>query len=135
MLAALAFAAFAGAIGAAPAEPAGISVERSAGAETCADAYELADRTGLRIGAPALDPEGITAADVALAPGTVRVSFLGARTLGCLRIFGGVSDLAVIDGCATATLGRLSASGTGFLVNRTAPRPWFAGGLAAVGRG
>jgi hypothetical protein len=81
-----------------------------------------------------LDVEATLPSETTVAPGALSVAFLGARASGCRRLLGS-ADLASIDLCASATLARLSASASGFSQNRSASRPWIAGGLAAVARG
>jgi hypothetical protein len=81
-----------------------------------------------------LDATLIPASTTLIPPGAVRSSLLGGRALGCRRWFGEARGLG-FDACATATLGLLSASSSGFTTTGSADRPWFGAGLAAVVRG
>jgi hypothetical protein len=81
-----------------------------------------------------LDLDLVLPSALPLAPGTVTAWLLDARAFGCRVLIGGTSAVA-LGACAGAAAARLAAAATGFTVDRTASRPWFAAGAAVRGEG
>jgi hypothetical protein len=66
--------------------------------------------------------------------GGVRVSFAGARVLGCFGLVGDRSS-ARVSACAGGTGGRIQADGDRLKFEHSVGRAWFAGSIGAVARG